>query len=249
MNTQNQPVAIVTGAARGIGRAIAQQLARQGARVVTADSNESGGTAAALAMNAAGLDLKFIKADVGVIDDVRNIVSFTEAQYGRLDWIVNNAGVSWFKAIKEIEVAEFDRIIDINLRSAFLLTKFALPLLEKSGQAAIVNISSTRAFMSEPHNEAYATAKAGLLGLTHALANSLGPRVRVNAICPGWIDVSQPPAVLQPEDHAQHPVGRVGLPEDIAHAAAFLLSPAAAFITGQAFVVDGGMTKKMIYAE
>lgn len=249
MNTQNQPVAIVTGAARGIGHAIAQQLARQGARVVAADSNESAGTAAALAMNAAGLDLKFIKADVGVIDDVKNIVSFTEAHYGRLDWIVNNAGVSWFKAIEEIEVAEFDRIIDINLRSAFLLTKFALPLLKKSGQAAIVNISSTRAFMSEPHNEAYATAKAGLLGLTHALANSLGPCVRVNAICPGWINVSQSPAALRPEDHAQHPVGRVGLPEDIAHAAAFLLSPAAAFITGQSFVVDGGMTKKMIYAE
>lgn len=102
--------------------------------------------------------------------------------------------------------------------------------------------------MSEPHNEAYATAKAGLLGLTHALANSLGPAVRVNAVCLGWIDVGHH-GPLRPEDHAQHPAGRVGLPDDIAAMTAFLLSREASFITGQAFVVDGGMTKKMIYLE
>ncbi|WP_371380992.1 SDR family NAD(P)-dependent oxidoreductase [Sporomusa aerivorans] len=249
MTSKEPPVAIVTGAALGIGRAIAHRLARQGARIIAVDNNEPAGLATAGELHAEGLEVKFVQADVGIVEDVRKIVSFTADTYRRLDWIVNNAGVSWFKAIEEIEVAEFDRIININLRSAFVLTKFALPLLRNSVEAAIVNISSTRAFMSEPNNEAYATAKAGLLGLTHALANSLGPKVRINAICPGWINVSQPPEAFKPRDHAQHPAGRVGLPEDIAGMAAFLLSPAASFITGQAFIVDGGMTKKMIYEE
>ncbi len=249
MNNNNMPVAIVTGAAQGIGRGIALKLARQGAQVILADINEAAGISTVNLMQAEGLAVNFIKTDVSMAEDIKEVVRLAEDDLGRLDWIVNNAGVSWFKPIEEIEIAEFDQILDINLRSAFLFTKFALPLLKKSQNAAIVNISSTRAIMSEPHNEAYAAAKAGLLGLTHALANSLGPKVRVNAICPGWINVSQPPEALRPEDHAQHLVGRVGTPEDIAHAAAFLLSSDASFITGQVFVVDGGMTKKMIYEE
>lgn len=243
-----KPVAIVTGAAQGIGSAIAYKLAGQGAAVIIADINEEVGSETASNMCAEGLDTRFLKTDVGIVEDVKNLIRMVETDYKRLDWIINNAGISFFKPIDTIEISEFDRVIDVNLRSAFLFAKYGAPLLKKSPNAAIVNIASTRAIMSEPHNEAYATAKAGLLGLTHALANSLGPSIRVNAICPGWIDVGKS-GQLRPEDHSQHPAGRVGTPEDVANMAAFLVSREASFITGQAFVVDGGMTKKMIYEE
>ena len=243
-----KPVAIVTGAAQGIGRAIAHRLASQGAVVIIADINEQAGNDTANALCAEGLDAAFFKVDVGIVDDVKHLIQTVKTRYKRLDWIINNAGISFFKPIDIIEISEFDRVLDVNLRSAFLFAKYGAPLLRKSPNAAIVNISSTRAIMSEAHNEAYSTAKAGLLGLTHALANSLGPTIRVNAICPGWIDTGDP-RQLRPEDHLQHPVGRVGIPEDVANMAAFLVAKESAFITGQSFVIDGGMTKKMIYEE
>jgi NAD(P)-dependent dehydrogenase (short-subunit alcohol dehydrogenase family) len=133
------------------------------------------------------------------------------------------------------------------------MTKYAIPHLRQT-QGAIVNIASTRAIQSEPQTEAYAASKGGIVALTHALAVSLGPAIRVNCISPGWIDVSgwqHPPqqANLSPTDHQQHPVGRVGKSQDVAEMAYFLLSEAAGFITGQNFILDGGMTRKMIYDE
>lgn len=242
-------VAVVTGAGHGIGAAVAHRLGGSGYAVVIVDMNADTGKAVESSLRAAGMEATFIAADVGVAADVQKTVTAVEKKYGRLDCIVNNAGFGSGRPIDEIEVAEFDRIIDVNLRAAFLFAKFGLRLLRSSGAAAIVNISSTRALMSEPGDEAYAASKAGLIGLTHALANSLGPTVRVNAVCPGWIDVSGGTQALRPGDHAQHPAGRVGKPDDIAGITAYLLSDEASFITGQAFVVDGGMTKKMIYAE
>lgn len=238
--------ALVTGAAHGIGRAIARRLAAN-ARVFLVDVDEAAGSKAEAELRAEGCEAFFLRADVAVETDVSQVANRISADCGKLDWLVNNAGISEFSQLAEISVAEFDRVLTVNLRSAFLFAKYMLPLLKAAEGAAIVNIASTRSLMSEPGNEAYAASKAGLLGLTHALANSLGPAIRVNAISPGWIDVSGGSLPLTAADHAQHPVGRVGVPGDIAELAAFLLSPAASFITGQSFVADGGMTKKMIY--
>ena len=137
-------------------------------------------------------------------------------------------------------------MLDVNLTAPFLLSRAAAPLLAKSG-GSIVNIASTRALMSEPHTEAYSASKGGLLSLTHALAMSLAP-VRVNAVSPGWIEHAAP-ETLRPVDHAFHPAGRVGTVTDIAEMVWFLTGEGAAFITGQNFVVDGGVTKKMFYPE
>jgi NAD(P)-dependent dehydrogenase (short-subunit alcohol dehydrogenase family) len=227
---------LVTGAARGIGRAIAEAFAAEGAHVfgvdITLPKEEQQAE-----------QIAWIEADVA---DERAVAEVM-AQVGPvLHALVNNAGVSWFGALEEMPIAQFDRILAINLRGPYLCSRFAAPLLRAAGDAAIINIASTRAFQSEPGSEAYAAAKGGLVALTHALALSLGPSVRVNAIAPGWIETTG--AELTPADHAQHPVGRVGRPADIAQACLFLANPAqSGFMTGQTMVIDGGMTRKMIY--
>lgn len=227
-------VVVVTGAARGIGRAIAMAFAAEGARVFGADVDP---------LPVVGVEMH--RCDVADEEEVRSFL----ARVGPvLHVLVNNAGISQFGLLESTPVAHFDRVLAVNLRGTYLMSRFAAPLLRATGQAAIVNVASTRALMSEPNTEAYAASKGGILALTHALAMTLGPAVRVNAILPGWIDVTG--EELRPEDHAQHPAGRVGLPTDIAAAALFLADPAqSGFITGQQLVVDGGMTRKMIYIE
>ena len=188
--------------------------------------------------------------------DVERIISQTENWAGGLTAVINNAGIADAHTgpVEELSLEQWQRRLDVNLTGPFLVTKHAVPYLREA-QGAVVNMASTRALQSEPESEAYAATKGGLVALTHALAVSLGPDIRANCISPGWIDTRAwqgddtevPP--LPPHDHAQHPVGRVGQPRDIASLAAFLISPEAGFITGQNCVVDGGMTRKMIYQE
>ena len=176
-------------------------------------------------------------------------------QWDRIDGLVNNAGFMIRKPIEELSLEEWNRVIGTNLTGAFLCSRECAPHL-RSRKGAIVNMSSTRRIMSEPDTESYAASKGGIFALTHALSISLGPDVRVNSISPGWIDVTpwqkesaREPEKLSKADHAQHPVGRVGVPLDIATLVEYLLSAQSGFITGQDFVVDGGMTKKMLYVE
>jgi NAD(P)-dependent dehydrogenase (short-subunit alcohol dehydrogenase family) len=168
--------------------------------------------------------------------------------------LVNNAGIAHAHRgpLESVTLDDWNRMIASHLTGCFLCAKYAIPHLRES-RGAIVNIASTRAFQSEPDTEAYAAAKGGIVSFTHALAMSVGPEIRVNCISPGWIAVSAwkkhsmaKPPDLRPVDHTQHPVGRVGEPGDIAGLVAFLISGQSGFITGQTFVVDGGMTRKMI---
>jgi NAD(P)-dependent dehydrogenase (short-subunit alcohol dehydrogenase family) len=186
----------------------------------------------------------FVKTDVSREASVRACIRSVVKRFGRLDALVNNAGLTGPDdgPIEKLDLTRWNRRIGVNLTGAFLMAKHAVPHLRRA-RGAIVNLASTRALQSEPDTEAYAASKGGLVALTHALALSLGPEVRVNCISPGWI--SHEP--VRKKDHAQHPVGRVGAAQDVAELVAYLLSDAAGFITGQNFVIDGGMTKKMIY--
>lgn len=168
---------------------------------------------------------------------------------GQIDVVINNAGIGHWVSLYELTVEDWDRVLNTNVRGCFLLSREAGKVMRDGHGGSIVNISSTRAHMSEPNSEAYAASKGGITALTHALAISMGPDdIRVNCISPGWIENGDYEA-LKPEDHKQHPAGRVGKPDDIARACMFLTSKDNSFITGAELVIDGGMTRKMIYIE
>ena len=228
-------VAVVTGAAKGIGAAIARRLAHDGWRVIVADRDP-----------APADGVRAVRIDVSEEAQVAALLHGIQTTEGRLDAVISNAGFMIRKPLAELSLAEWSAVIATNLTAAFLLARAAAPML-KAAQGSIVTIASTRARMSEPGTESYAASKGGLVALSHALAISLGPEVRVNCISPGWIDVRGEP--LRPEDHAQHPAGRVGRPDDVAALVAWLVGAEAGFVTGAEFVLDGGMTRKMIYAE
>ena len=249
-------VAIVTGGGQGIGKGVARRLLAEGMAVVIADSDREAGEETAAEFAPFGAVL-FLETDVGDEEGVVRMVRETVSRYGRIDALINNAGIArhdW-GAVERLELADWNRLIGTNLTGVFLCTKHAVPYL-RAAKGSIVNIASTRALQSEPDTEPYAASKGGGVSLTHALAISLGPDVRVNCISPGWIAVGDWKKAslrkmpdLSPEDHAQHPAGRVGRPEDVPGMVAFLVSPAAGFVTGQNFVIDGGMTRKMMYVD
>ena len=222
--------AIITGGAGLIGTGLCGSLAAEGFEVASFD------------LEPAPEGVRHVHCDVA--DEASVVGAFEELGWDRLDLLVNNAGIASpvTGPIAELSLEDWRRVTDSHLTGAFLMTRSAVPLMGEG--TSIVNIASTRAFMSEPNTEAYAASKGGLVALTHALAISLGPKIRVNAIAPGWISGGDD---LRPEDHAQHPVGRVGEPRDIADAVLYLAN--AGFVTGQVLSIDGGMTRKMIYAE
>ena len=247
-------ITVITGGAQGIGRGTARYLLHKGYQVALLDCDGEALDEASKMLSQYG-NCKPFQVDVSSETEVADAVGSITSELGPPRWLMNNAGIShpFLGHPSEINMKEWQRMIGVNLTGAMICAKHCIPHL-KSQHGSIVNIASTRALMSEPNSEGYAATKGGLLALTHALAVSLGPEITVNAISPGWIDVSgekrksqRKPFEPRDVDHTQHPAGRIGKVEDIASLTAYLFSDESRFITGENFVVDGGMTRKMIY--
>lgn len=237
-------VAVVTGGERGIGLGITQRLLSDGWRVVVGGLDDA---AAGASLAVLGEDVIYVRCDVADEASVAALMQASVAWGGGIDGLVLNAGIASPARVDlgALSLADWQRVLDVNLTGAFLCAKHARAAL-RAARGGIVAIASTRATMSEADTFAYSASKGGLVALVHSLAISLGPEIRANAISPGWVHTGDL-AELRVEDHAQHPVGRVGLAADIAGLAAYLLGAESGFVTGQDFVVDGGMTRKMVY--
>lgn len=242
-------VVVVTGSGKGIGRCIAQTYASHEARVVIAEKEENLGIETESLIKGSGGKAVFVPTDVSRPCDIQQLMKRVREIYGYINVLINNAGVSKFLSPYELTIEQWDNIINTNLRSVFISSREAAKIMRENGGGSIVNISSTRAFMSEENSEAYAASKGGIIALTHALAASFSnDNIQVNSISPGWIATDKDND-LREIDHLQHWSKRVGKPEDIARACLYLTREDNDFITGTNIVIDGGMTKKMIYEE
>ena len=219
-------VVVITGGAGGIGKCIREEFEKAGAKVCVIDI----------------ADNPYFVGDIGDEATLRRFAEKVIGEHGRVDCLINNAP-PLFKGISECTYEEFNYALRVGVSAAFLLTQLFLPYFAPG--ASIINISSSRDRMSQPQSESYSAAKGGISALTHALAVSLGGKVRVNSISPGWIDTNY--TVYEGPDAAQQPVGRVGNPLDIANMVLLLCSDKAGFITGENICIDGGQTKLMIY--
>lgn len=246
-------VALITGGAQGIGRAISALFQQQGACVFILDCDAIAGRKSAQELTAENpsLPVHYLAADLSDPAQIAGAVRELRKFHDRVDILVNNAGIEIEKTIENLSALDWDRVLNINLRGAFLLTKELLPFFPQSG-GSIVNVSSIHATHAFPDSIPYACSKAAMLALTRNLALDLaGRRIRVNCICPGYIDTRlwdrylesvANPTELANQTTALHPVGRRGTPQDVSEAALFLASDNSSFITGTDLVVDGGLT-------
>jgi NAD(P)-dependent dehydrogenase (short-subunit alcohol dehydrogenase family) len=243
-------VCVITGGALGIGRCLTQKFARLGVKVAFADMDEKAGKENLELIRSAGGEALFFHGDIAEEQTLRDFVQEVVSTYGKVDYLVNNACLSKGGILSSCSYADFNYVLRVGVTAPYFLSLLLLPHFNAG--ASIINIASTRAFQSQADTESYTAAKGGISALTHALAASLAGRVRVNAISPGWIDTgayhdpSYRPS-FDPADLLQHPVKRIGHPLDIVHAVMFLCSEESSFINGQNLIVDGGMTKLMIY--
>lgn len=233
---------VVTGAGNGIGKGIAQLLDAEGYHTILIDHDEK-------ALQTLTVELETSTAYTLDLQDSKAVTATFATifkEHGTPYGLINNAGISKFKDFFDVTLDEWHEVLNTNLTSTFLCSQLVAKEMKESG-GVIINMASTRAFMSEPDTEAYAASKGGIVALTHALARTLGPyHIRVNSISPGWIATADYEE-LREVDHAQHLAGRVGKPSDIARMCLFLLDERNDFITAENFTIDGGMTRKMIY--
>lgn len=244
-------VAIVTGAASGIGRASAITFAREGAKVLVADCNESGGRDAVAEILSAGGDAYFANVDLAKEEVIREMVDTTVARWGTIDILFNNAGVVLVKSVEQMTGEEWDRVMSINVKAAFLGTKYVAPVMRRNGGGTILNTGSIASFTGQVGTPAYSASKGAIALLTKSLALDLGrDRIRVNCICPGITDTPMLREHLGHGDEGEArirarlsrvPLGEILRPEDVARAALYLVSQDSAGITGVLHVVDGGL--------
>lgn len=249
-------IVVITGGAQGIGMACSIAFAQEGAKVVMGDIDEEAGKELLNSITVDQGQAIYVPTDVANETDIMGLMETAMDTFGGIDILINNAGVGAKGTICQRPKAEWDRVIAVNLTGPYLCSRYAIPSMQRRGGGSIINIASTRALMSEADTEPYSASKGGLVALTHSLAISLAKdHIRVNAISPGWIETAIHQKASQRripehsrEDLEQHPVGRIGTPEDIASACLFLAdSTKSGFITGTNLIVDGGMTVKMIY--
>jgi len=244
---QGKRVVAVTGASQGIGRAIAERFKNAGDRVVVLDIRPGD---LALPDGQSGAGIEYRQMDVTAAAEVKNIFQSISVDHGQLNVLVNNAGITFDKSLASMTEADWDLMMNVNLKGVFLCCKYALPHMRRSGGGSIVNIGSLEGIACNPLHTAYAASKGGVHALTRALAVDLGPEgIRCNAVCPGWINTAFNDAYFDGLKNreaglqaitALHPASRLGTPEDIAETAFWLAGDAAGFITGQEVVVDGG---------
>ncbi|WP_345811183.1 3-oxoacyl-ACP reductase FabG [Paraburkholderia sp. PREW-6R] len=243
--TLDKQIAIVTGASRGIGRAIAMELARQGATVIGTATSESGAAAISEAFNAAGVSGRGAVLNVNDAAAAEALIDGTVKEFGALHVLVNNAGITQDQLAMRMKDDDWDAVVDTNLKSVFRLSRAVLRPMMKARGGRIINITSVVGSAGNPGQINYAAAKAGVAGMTRALAREIGSRgITVNCVAPGFIDTDMTKTLPEEQQTAlktQIPLGRLGTPDDIAHAVAFLASPQAGYITGTTLHVNGGM--------
>lgn len=247
-------VVLITGAATGIGRAVALAFAGRGAQVAIGDWNEEQGRATAAALEAAGAHALFVKTDVSKAADVEALVGKAVEAFGRLDVAFNNAGIARPPVLHhEMSEADFDQVLAVDLKGVFLCMKYELQHMVKAGKGAIINTASVAGMVPEPGLCHYVAAKHGVIGLTKTAGLDYAPRgVRVNAVAPGWVQTAMTEAFKDNPAFWDHltqgaPIGRPAQPEEIVGVVLYLASDAASYTTGQTFVVDGGQTVRGLF--
>ncbi len=247
-------VAIVTGGAKGIGWGIVKVLVQEGAKVVVVDWDDVNGPKTAEEMRKAGGEAIYVKCDVSQEDQVKAVVQKTLEAFGKIDILVNNAGIGVYTPVLETSSEDWDRCLAVNLKGQFMFAKYVIPHMQALGKGAIVNISSVHSFQTVNGVAPYCASKGGITALTRNMAIDYGPTIRVNSIAPGWVltpliqsifDSYTDPADQQHQVERRQVMKRIGVPEDIGYAVAFLVSDEASFITGTQLFVDGGLTAQL----
>ena len=250
MSELQDKVVLVTGGGSGIGRACAILLAHAGGKVTVADVTEQGGNETVALIREEGGEATFIKTDVTQPDQVKSLVDRIMERYGQLDCAVNNAGVIGKPVrLEEQEIAEFNRVVDINLKGTFLCMKYEIAAMLKKSSGAIVNIASVQGLVASPNAGAYSASKHGVIGLTKSAAlDNARTGIRINAVCPGSIKTPlqerfyAEAGIPMAEENPRIPMGRYGNPEELAQAVKWLCSPVSSYVTGISLPVDGAIT-------